>query len=176
MLFKQPFSQVPPPAIAVSPVRYLRIAPEKHIRTIVGRPILSIGDELAPARIAWKRYQSIRRRDAIYDYLRAVFKIVRLWRKEHRAKKSSHQSLRATGRANRIRNVEPFGIVILCTSDPRKLDPKTRSKLSRVLRFADQFKPDSERLAEFVKSRGGINECAAQWSDQRAELAKTVDH
>ena len=71
MLFKQPFSQVPPQAIA--PVRYLRIAPEKHMRTIVGPPISRIGDELAPARIAWKRYQSTRRRDAIYDYLRAVF-------------------------------------------------------------------------------------------------------
>jgi len=77
MLFKQPFSQVPPQAIAVSPVRYLRIAPETRIRRIVGPSSLSVEDELAQARIAWKRYQSTRKRDAIYDYLRAVFKIVR---------------------------------------------------------------------------------------------------
>jgi hypothetical protein len=77
------------------------------------------------------------------------------------------------GRANRVRNLEPFAVVILCTSDPHKLDPKTRSKLSRVLRYADKFKPDTERLAEFVKRHGGINECAAQWSDHLAGLAKT---
>jgi hypothetical protein len=113
MLLKQPFSQVPPQAIAVSPVRYFRIAPETRIRRIGGPHRSAVGDDLAQARIAWKSYQSTRRRDAIYDYLRAVFKIVRRWRKEHRAKASSHQALRATGRANRIRNVEPFAVVIL---------------------------------------------------------------
>jgi hypothetical protein len=128
MLLKQPFSQVQPQAIAVSPVRYFSIAPDRHIRTIVGPTSSPVEDELAQARIAWKKYQSTRRRDAIYDYLRAVFKIVRRWRKEHRAKASSHQALRATGRANRIRNVEPFAVVILVSSDPRKVDAKTRSK------------------------------------------------
>ena len=103
MLLKQPFSQVPPQAIAVSPVRYFRIAPETHIRRIGGPHSSAVGDELAQARIAWKKYQSTRKRDAVYGYLRPVFKIVRLWRKEHRAKKSSHQALRATGRAVTLR-------------------------------------------------------------------------
>ena len=31
---------------------------------------------------------------------------------------------------------EPFGIVIFCTSDPEVADAKTRSKWSRVLRYA----------------------------------------
>ena len=162
MLLKQPFSQVPPQAIAVSPVRYLRIAPETRTRTIVGPTSLSVEDELVQARIAWKKYQSTRRRDAIYDYLRAVFRIVRRWRKENRVKASSHQALRATGRASRIRNLEPFAVVIFCTSDPCKVDAKTRSKWSRALRNADQFKPDTQRLAQFIKSQGGINECAAR--------------
>jgi hypothetical protein len=83
MLFKQPFSQVPPQAIAVSPVRYLRINPETRTRTIVSPYSSAVEDELAQARIAWKKYQSTRQRDAVYDYLRAVFKIVRRWRKEH---------------------------------------------------------------------------------------------
>jgi hypothetical protein len=175
MLLKQPFSQVPPQAIAVSPVRYFRIAPETHIRRIGGPHSSAVEHELLQARIAWKKYQSTRRRDAIYDYLRAAFKIVRRWRKEHRAKASSHQALRATGRANRIRNVEPFAVVILVSSDPRKEDAKTRSKWSRLLRYADQFKPDTERLADFVKSQGGINECAAQWSDQVTRTGEKVD-
>jgi hypothetical protein len=61
MLLKQPFSQVPPQAITVSPVRYFRIAPETHIRRIGGPHSSAVGDDLAQARIAWKSYQSTRR-------------------------------------------------------------------------------------------------------------------
>jgi hypothetical protein len=75
----------PPQAIAVSPVRYFRIAPETRTRTIVSPYSSAVEDELAQARIARKKYQSTRKRDAVYEYLRAVFKIVRRWRKEHRA-------------------------------------------------------------------------------------------
>lgn len=176
MLLKQPFAQIPPQAIAVSPVRYLRIAPEKRIRTIVGPHSSAVEHELAQARIAWKRYQSTRRRDAIYDYLRAVFKIVRRWRREGRTKASSHQALRAASRANKIRKVEPFAVVIFCTSDRNNVDARTRSKWSRALRYAERFKPDSQRLAQFIKSKGGINECAVRGSGHVAELAKTLDH
>jgi hypothetical protein len=176
MLLKHPFSQVSPQAIAVPPVRYFRIAPKTRIRRIAGPHSSAVEHELAQARIAWKSYQSTRRRDAIYDYLRAVFKIVRRWRKEHRAKASSHQALKRAGSTNRVRNLEPFAVVILVSSDPRKVDAKTRSKWSRLLQYADQFKPDTERLADFVKSHGGINECATQWADHLAELAKTLDH
>jgi hypothetical protein len=175
MLLKQPFSQVQPQAIAVSPVRFFRIAPETHIRRIGGPHSSAVEHELAQARIAWKRYQSTHRRDAIYDYLMAVFKIVRRWRKEHRAKASSRQALRAAGRANRIRNVEPFAVVILVSSDPRKVDAKTRSKWSRTLRFCERFKPDTQRLAQFIKTQGGINECGARWSDQRVKSTKMLN-
>jgi hypothetical protein len=51
MLFKQPFSQVQPQAIAVSPIRYLRIAPEPRTRMIVNPSSSTIDDELAQARI-----------------------------------------------------------------------------------------------------------------------------
>jgi hypothetical protein len=160
MLLKQPFPQVPPQPIAAPPIRFLRLEPKT--RTQIHSS--GVEDDLAQAKIAWKRYRATRERDAVYDYLGAVFKVVRRWRKEHRAKASSHQALKLAGRTNRVRNVEPFAIVILCTSDPHKLDPKTRSKLSRVLRYADKFKPGTERLADFVKRQGGINECVAQWS------------
>ncbi len=164
MLFKQPFSTVPLQTIAVPRVRYFHVAPETRTRTIVGPFSSTVEDELLQAKIAWKTYQSTRERDAVYDYLRAIFKIVRRWRKAHRAKASSHQALRLSGRARKIRNVEPFAIVILCTSDLRNVDARTRSKWSRALRFAERFKPNTERLADFVKRHGGINECAAQWS------------
>ena len=58
---------------------------------------------------------------------------------------------------------EPFGIVIFCTADPKIADAKTRSKWSRVLRYAARkAKPAGQRLTDFIKSNGGINECARQ--------------
>jgi hypothetical protein len=176
MLVKQPVPLVRPRVIVVSPRCKPRIAPERHVRTIVNPSSSAIADELADARTAWKEYQSTRRRDAIYDYLTAVFKIVRRWRKDHRAKASSHRALRAMGQAYRIRHIEPFAVVVLCTSDPGTVDAKTRSKWSRTLRFCERCKPDSETLSDFVKRQGGINECATRWSDRLAKLAKALDH
>ncbi len=43
------------------------------------------------------------------------------------------------------------------------MDAKTRSKWSRALTAA-QFKPDAQGLAQFMKSKGGVNECAGLWS------------
>jgi hypothetical protein len=123
-------------------------------------------DELAKARMAWTEYQSSRERDAVYGYLTAVFEIVARWKEQHRAKASLHRVLSATKQCGAIRIDEPFAVVICCTSDASKLDAKTRSKWSRALRYADRFKPDNQGLAEFIKSKGGINECAAQWSDR----------
>jgi hypothetical protein len=55
---------------------------------------------------------------------------------------------------------EAFGIVIFCSSDPEFVDAKTRSKWSRVLRYAARAKPAGQRLTDFIKSNGGLNECA----------------
>ena len=38
-----------------------------------------------------------------------------------------------------------------------------RSKWSRVLRHAAEFKSPDERLGDFIKRKGGINECAARF-------------
>ncbi len=38
-----------------------------------------------------------------------------------------------------------------------------RSKWSRVLRFAAEFKNPDEPLGDFIKRKGGINECAARF-------------
>jgi hypothetical protein len=55
-----------------------------------------------------------------------------------------------------IRICEPFAAIICCISDPLELNAKTRSKWSRVLRFAERFKPNAQGLAQFIKSQGGI--------------------
>ena len=39
-----------------------------------------------------------------------------------------------------------------------------RSKWSRALRFAAEFKPLDEPLRDFIKRKGGINECAARFT------------
>ena len=61
----------------------------------------------------------------------------------------------------------PFSIVIFCSADPKVVDAKTRSKWSRVLRFARKRKPATERLTEFIKSYGGINACARRFARTR---------
>ncbi len=59
---------------------------------------------------------------------------------------------------------DPFAAVIRCTADPAKADKRTRSKWSRVMRYAAAYKPDSEPLDQFIRRKGGINECAARFS------------
>ena len=59
-------------------------------------------------------------------------------------------------------NEEPFAAIIRCTADPAKVDKRTRSKWSRALRYALANKPPSEPLDQFMKRKGGINECAAR--------------
>jgi hypothetical protein len=61
-------------------------------------------------------------------------------------------------------NDEPFAAVILCTADRQKVDKRTRSKWSRVLRYAMEYKSSSEPLATFVQRKGGINKCAARFT------------
>jgi hypothetical protein len=122
-----------------------------------------VDDELAVARAAWNEYQSTRKRDVIYPYLSAVFGIVGRWKKQHCAKARSHQLIASANEHRAIRTREPFAVAIFCTSDPGKVDAKTRSKWSRALRYAEKFKPDNQSLAQFIKNKGGINECAARW-------------
>jgi hypothetical protein len=61
-------------------------------------------------------------------------------------------------------NDEPFAAIILATADRKKVDKRTRSKWSRALRHALEYKPVAEPLAAFVQRNGGINACAARFS------------
>ncbi len=53
--------------------------------------------------------------------------------------------------------------VIRCTADAAKADKRTRSKWSRVMRYAAAYKPDSEPLGQFAIRKGCINACAARF-------------
>jgi hypothetical protein len=136
----------------------------QQLLQIVDALDLAVDDELAPARSAWTEYQSTRKRDAVYPYLTAVFGAVSRWKKQHCAKARSHQLIGSANGHRATRSHEPFSVVIFCTSEPNKVDAKTRSKWSRALRYAERFKPNTQGLAQFIKSKGGINECADQFS------------
>ena len=114
-------------------------------------------------RLAWEGCQSCRDRNAIYGYLTAVFDLVMWWAAENRAISRARWTLRLQG-ADLPTNDEPFAAVILCTSDPGKVDKRTQSKWSRVLRYAAEYKTNAESLAAFVLRKGGINKCAARFT------------
>jgi hypothetical protein len=59
---------------------------------------------------------------------------------------------------------DAFAAVIRCTADPAKADKQTRSRWSRVMRYAAAYKTDAEPLDRFVQRKGGINACAARFT------------
>ena len=71
-----------------------------------------------------------------------------------------HRALHLRGHHS-VREPEAFATIIRCTSDPAKVDDRTRSKWSRALRYAAEYKDLDEPLRDFIKRKGGLNECAA---------------
>jgi hypothetical protein len=69
------------------------------------------------------------------------------------------------------REPEPFAAVILCTADHDKVDDRTRSKWSRALRYAAEYKDLDESLRDFMKRKGGINRCASRFSPALGHIA-----
>src|SRR5260370_24857211 len=114
-------------------------------------------------RNAWDECQASRDRDAIYTYLTAVFELVAWWSAENRALQCAQKALRLR-HITPFDHEEPFGAIIRCTADPTKVDKRTRSKWSRALRYALAYKLTSEPLDQFIKRKGGINQCAAKFA------------
>jgi hypothetical protein len=119
--------------------------------------------DLLRVRLAWEGCQSSRARHAIYNYLTAVFDLVMWWAAENRAVSRARWALKLQG-VDATNADEPFAAIILATADGEKVDKRTRSKWSRVLRYAMKYKSPSEPLDKFVKRKGGINECAKRFS------------
>jgi hypothetical protein len=117
-----------------------------------------IRQDLARVRVAWQDAQSSRDRNAIYAYLTAVYSLVTWWAVEEQDVIRARRAVRLSGLEVSDRE-DPFAAVIRCTADPAKVDKRTRSKWSRVLRYAAVYKPDSDPLDQFIKRKGGINAC-----------------
>ena len=123
----------------------------------------ALRQDLLRVRNAWDECQAHRERDAIYSYLTAVFDLVAWWAAENCAVARARKALR-------LQNIwpsdhdEPFATIIRCTADPAKVDKRTRSKWSRVMRYAMEYKINAEPLAAFMQRKGGINKCAARFA------------
>ena len=121
----------------------------------------------------WETVQASRDRDAIYQYLAAVFEMVEWWDQEGKAVKRACRALHLRGHSS-VREPEPFAAVILCTAARDKVDARTRSKWSRVLRYAAEFKDLDEPLRDFVKRRGGVNNARRGLPVALGEVAHTT--
>jgi hypothetical protein len=78
-----------------------------------------------------------------------VHSLVSWWAAEGRDLDRARRALRLQ-RLKLSDREDPFGAIIRCTADPAKADKRTRSKWSRVMRYAAAYKPDSEPLDQFV--------------------------
>jgi len=127
--------------------------PKQPVHDNVAYTAQALKQDLRRVRNAWDDCQANRDRDAIYGYLQAVFGLVAWWAAENRAIERGRKALR-------LHNIvptdhdEPFAAVIRCTSNPAKVDKRTRSKWSRVLRYALEYKSHSEPLDAFIQGQG----------------------
>src|ERR1700722_6620407 len=82
----------------------------------------------------------------------------------------------APGRGGRIATLsrpvdQHQSIAAVIRWGPARADKRTPSKRSRALRYAKMEKEEKEPFAEFVKRRGGINECVARCGRCLRQLA-----
>jgi hypothetical protein len=119
--------------------------------------------DLERLRCSWEDAQSSRDRNAIYAYLSAVYGLVAWWAAEGREVDRARRTLRLK-RLEVSDREDPFGAIIRCTADPAKADRRTRSKWSRVMRYAAVYKLDCSALDHFIRRKGGINACAARFT------------
>jgi hypothetical protein len=118
---------------------------------------------LRRVRVAWDDCQATRDRSAIYGYLTAVYGLVAWWTAEGRDLDRARRALRLW-RLEISGREDPFAAIIRRTADPTKADKRTRSKWSRVMRYAAVYKPDSEAFDQFICRKGGINDCVVRSS------------
>ena len=120
----------------------------------------AIKDDLAKVTAAWHKMQKARARDAIYDYLAAVYDVVHDWERRGRADRRARRALRRRG-LKAPKHPEPYAAVIACTS---AADIKARSKWTRALRYFASRPPKGESLKSFMKANGGVNGCASRFA------------
>jgi hypothetical protein len=123
----------------------------------------ALRQDLERVRCAWEDAQATRDRNAIYGFLSAVYGLVAWWAAEGRENDRARRAL-CLQRLKVSAREDPFAAVIRCTADPAKADKRTRSKWSRLMRYAAMYKSDSEPLEQFIRRKGGINGCVTRYT------------
>jgi hypothetical protein len=129
----------------------------------ISRPGQSLFERLEVVAHAWDEFQSSSSRDAIYPFLQRVYSLVERYERRGRAKRLMREILKQTGlRADADTNI--YALIIRVAAGSDDVDRKQTSKLSRVLRFAAEFKPERVSLRAFIGVRGGLNEVAGLYA------------
>jgi hypothetical protein len=122
--------------------------------------------ELRSVRSVFRKYQKTNGRDAVYEYLEAVFALVFKWYRDGSELWHARWCLRLKGR-DVPKTLDPFVAVISCTVGYCKIHRLTVSKWARALSYAVKHKPPDLSLPNFVQGLGGINRAAAKASRLR---------
>jgi len=122
---------------------------------------INLTNAMAVMQKGWKIYEDADP-DPVYRYLARVYKVVRAWPKEQRAKYA--RELRILAKKKVPAKSEPFAIVIICTSEPEWVDNKLRNRWSRALQFADEHDVYHLGLRGFIQNHGGLAKCAKRLS------------
>lgn len=115
--------------------------------------------DLKRIRDVWDDVQGKRDRRAIHVYLEAIWKLAALWDAVSKPLRNCERALQLSD-LNLPLSESSFSVIIACTSDPEKVDRRTRHKWARLLQYANDEKPISEELGSFIQRKGGINRCA----------------
>lgn len=112
--------------------------------------------ELEKLCLVWR--QLPRQRNAVFEFLQDVFDLVRNFNRAGDSGKLLKALRRLDRKLKRIQ--DPYAAVIHHATG-HEVDNRSRSKWSRLLRFAEQKKKRVEQVEDFVRRHGGINECAS---------------
>ena len=137
--------------------------PRPSPKEIIPYTSAALRQDLERLRGIWGDCQASRDRNAIYAYLNAVYGLVAWWTAEGREIDRTRRALRLL-RLDVSDREDPFAAIIRCTADPAKADKRTRSKWSRVMRYAAGYNSGSGPLDRFIQRKGGINACAARFT------------
>jgi hypothetical protein len=136
---------------------FLSTSPSNHARgDRIPYSSEALRQDLERVRGVWAECQASRDRNAIYAYLNAVHSLVAWRTAEGRETNRARRALRLQ-RLKVVDREDAFAAIIRCTADRAKADKRTRSKWSRLMRYAAKYKPDSEPLEKFIRRKGGIN-------------------
>jgi hypothetical protein len=128
------------------------LPPRPSPKEVIPYSSAALRQDMERLRNVWEDCQASRDRNAIYAYLTGVYGLVAWWTAEGRAADRARRALRLQ-RLDVSGREDPFAAIIRCTADTAKADKRTKSKWSRVMRYASAYKPDSEPLPHVLYLR-----------------------